>query len=61
VAKQVLCLALGFLELTHVPSHVSAMMSGNAKMGIYGILRTLSFLTPVWLGWLILLLEPGRQ
>jgi hydrogenase-4 component B len=41
------------------PSHVSAMMSGlMLKMGIYGILRTLSFfdMLPTWLGWLILLL-----
>lgn len=43
----------------NAPSHVSAMMSGvMLKMGIYGILRTLSFfdVLPVWLGWLILLL-----
>jgi hydrogenase-4 component B len=43
----------------NAPSHVSAMMSGlMLKMGVYGILRTVSFFTalPVWLGWLILLL-----
>jgi len=43
----------------NAPSHVSAMMSGlMLKMGVYGILRTLSFFValPVWLGWLILLL-----
>jgi len=43
----------------NAPSHVSAMMSGlMLNMGIYGILRTLSFfdVLPDWLGWLILLL-----
>ncbi|MBK5273926.1 MAG: hydrogenase [Desulfuromonadales bacterium] len=43
----------------NAPSHVSAMMSGvMLKMGVYGILRTLSFFDalPVWVGWLILLL-----
>ncbi len=43
----------------NAPSHVSAMMSGlMLKMGVYGILRTLSFFDhlPAWLGWLILLL-----
>ncbi len=43
----------------NAPSHVSAMMSGlMLKMGVYGILRTLSFfdLLPVWLGWLVLVL-----
>jgi hydrogenase-4 component B len=43
----------------NAPSHVSAMMSGlMLKMGVYGILRTLSFFValPVWLGWLLLLL-----
>ncbi len=43
----------------NAPSHVSAMMSGlMLKMGVYGILRTMSFFDalPVWLGWLILLL-----
>jgi hydrogenase-4 component B len=43
----------------NAPSHVSAMMSGvMLKMGIYGILRTLSFFSalPDWVGWLILLL-----
>lgn len=41
----------------NAPSHVSALMSGlMLKMGIYGILRTLSFfdgLSP-WVGWLLL-------
>lgn len=43
----------------NAPSHVSAMMSGlMLKMGIYGILRTVSFfvLPPPWLGWLLLVL-----
>ncbi|MBT0892533.1 hydrogenase [Geobacter hydrogenophilus] len=43
----------------NAPSHVSAMMSGlMLKMGVYGILRTVSFFDqlPAWLGWLILLL-----
>lgn len=43
----------------NAPSHVSAMMSGlMLKMGVYGILRTLSFfdLLPAWLGWLVLAL-----
>ena len=43
----------------NAPSHVSAMMSGvMLKMGVYGILRTLSFFDglPVWVGWLILVL-----
>ncbi len=43
----------------NAPSHVSAMMSGlMLKMGVYGILRTLSFfdMLPAWLGWLILVL-----
>lgn len=43
----------------NAPSHVSAMMSGlMLKMGVYGLLRTMSFFDgfPVWLGWLILLL-----
>ena len=43
----------------NAPSHVSAMMSGlMLKMGVYGILRTLSFFDgfPVWLGWVIILL-----
>lgn len=43
----------------NAPSHVSAMMSGlMLKMGVYGILRILSFFEtlPVWLGWLVLLL-----
>ncbi|GFE56662.1 proton-conducting transporter membrane subunit [Geobacter sp. AOG1] len=43
----------------NAPSHVSAMMSGlMLKMGVYGILRTLSFFValPVWVGWVILLL-----
>ncbi len=43
----------------NAPSHVSAMMSGlMLKMGVYGILRTLSFfdVLPGWLGWLMLVL-----
>jgi len=43
----------------NAPSHVSAMMSGvMLKMGVYGILRTMSFFDalPEWLGWLVLLL-----
>jgi formate hydrogenlyase subunit 3/multisubunit Na+/H+ antiporter MnhD subunit len=38
------------------PSHVSALMSGvMIKMGIYGLLRTLTFLgvPPAWWGWLL--------
>ncbi len=40
------------------PSHVSALMSGvMIKTGIYGIVRTLTFLgePPVWWGWLLLI------
>lgn len=43
----------------NAPSHVSAMMSGvMLKMGVYGILRTVSFFvaTPDWFAWLLLLL-----
>ena len=39
------------------PSHVSALMSGvMIKMGIYGLLRTLTFLgaPPLWWGWLLI-------
>jgi len=39
------------------PSHVSALMSGvMIKTGIYGILRTLTFLhtPPMWFGWTLL-------
>ena len=39
------------------PSHVSAVMSGvMVKTGVYGILRTLTFLPvpPVWWGWLLI-------
>ncbi len=38
------------------PSHVSALMSGvMIKMGIYGLLRTLTYLgtPPAWWGWLL--------
>jgi formate hydrogenlyase subunit 3/multisubunit Na+/H+ antiporter MnhD subunit len=38
------------------PAHVSALMSGvMIKLGIYGLLRTLSFLgePPTWWGWLL--------
>ena len=41
------------------PSHVSALMSGVViKMGIYGLLRTVSLVgpPPAWWGWLILCL-----
>ncbi len=43
----------------NAPSHVSAIMSGiMLKMGVYGILRTLSFFVavPAWVGWLVLAL-----
>lgn len=43
----------------NAPSHVSALMSGiMLKVGVYGIIRTVSFFhdLPVWLGWLVLLL-----
>lgn len=43
----------------NAPSHVSALMSGiMLKVGLYGILRTVSFFheLPVWFGWLVLLL-----
>ena len=39
------------------PSHVSAVMSGvMIKMGIYGLLRTLTFLgpPPAWWGWVLI-------
>jgi hydrogenase-4 component B len=39
------------------PSHVSALMSGvMLKMGIYGLLRTLTFLgpPPAWWGWVLI-------
>ena len=39
------------------PSHVSALMSGiMIKTGIYGIIRTITFLgvPPLWWGWLVL-------
>jgi formate hydrogenlyase subunit 3/multisubunit Na+/H+ antiporter MnhD subunit len=41
------------------PSHVSALMSGvMIKTGIYGILRTLTFLgpPPVWWGWALIVI-----
>jgi len=41
------------------PSHVSALMSGvMIKIGIYGLVRSMSFFyaIPAWWGWLILLL-----
>ena len=42
------------------PSHVSALMSGvMIKMGIYGILRTLTFLAPPPLSWGIILTAAG--
>ncbi|MDK9718407.1 MAG: proton-conducting transporter membrane subunit [Trichlorobacter sp.] len=43
----------------NAPSHASALMSGiMLKVGIYGIIRTVSFFQqlPVWFGWLVLLL-----
>ncbi|WP_281185445.1 proton-conducting transporter membrane subunit [Trichlorobacter lovleyi] len=43
----------------NAPSHVSALMSGiMLKVGIYGIIRAVSFFQqlPVWFGWLVLLL-----
>jgi len=46
----------------NAPSHVSALMSGiMLKVGVYGIIRTVSFFhdLPVWLGWLVLLLGGG--
>src|SRR5207302_4943135 len=39
------------------PSHVSALMSGvMIKTGIYGLVRTLTFLGPLpaWAGWLLI-------
>ena len=44
------------------PTHVSAVMSGvMIKLGIYGLLRTLSFLgePPLWWGWALLLIGLG--
>jgi formate hydrogenlyase subunit 3/multisubunit Na+/H+ antiporter MnhD subunit len=41
------------------PTHVSAVMSGiMIKMGIYGLLRTISFLgePPLWWGWVLLVI-----
>ena len=41
------------------PSHVSAVMSGvMIKTGIYGLLRTLTFLgpPPIWWGWLLIVI-----
>lgn len=43
----------------NAPSHVSALMSGiMLKVGIYGVIRAVSFFQhlPVWFGWLVLLL-----
>jgi hydrogenase-4 component B len=43
----------------NAPSHVSALMSGiMLKIGIYGIMRMVSFFValPVWFGWLLLTL-----
>ncbi|NLW32882.1 MAG: hydrogenase, partial [Fibrobacter sp.] len=51
-----------WLPLAHpaAPSHVSALMSGiMIKMGIYGILRILSFITPYHAWWGILLIGIG--
>ena len=44
------------------PTHVSAVMSGvMIKLGIYGLLRTISFLgePPLWWGWVLLLIGLG--
>ncbi len=46
----------------NAPSHVSALMSGiMLKVGLYGIIRTVSFFheLPGWFGWLVLLLGGG--
>jgi hydrogenase-4 component B len=43
----------------NAPSHVSALMSGiMLKVGLYGIIRTVSFFRdlPVWFGWLVLVM-----
>jgi hydrogenase-4 component B len=51
-----------WLPLAHpaAPSHVSALMSGiMIKMGIYGLLRMLSFLTPFHAWWGMLLIALG--
>jgi hydrogenase-4 component B len=51
-----------WLPLAHpaAPSHVSALMSGiMIKMGIYGLLRMLTFLTPYHAWWGILLIVLG--
>ncbi len=51
-----------WLPLAHpaAPSHVSAMMSGvMIKMGIYGILRILTFIAPYQLWWGVLLIGIG--
>ncbi len=51
-----------WLPLAHpaAPSHVSALMSGiMIKMGVYGLLRLLSFLTPFHAWWGILLIALG--
>lgn len=51
-----------WLPLAHpaAPSHISALMSGiMIKMGIYGILRILSFITPYHAWWGILLIGIG--
>ena len=42
------------------PSHVSAIMSGiMIKMGIYGLLRTISFMSPIQLWWGLALVIVG--
>lgn len=51
-----------WLPLAHpaAPSHVSALMSGiMIKMGVYGLLRMLSFLAPFHAWWGILLIALG--
>jgi hydrogenase-4 component B len=51
-----------WLPLAHpaAPSHVSALMSGiMIKMGLYGLLRVLTFLTPFHAWWGLLLIVLG--
>lgn len=51
-----------WLPLAHpaAPSHVSALMSGiMIKMGIYGVLRILTFITPYHAWWGMLLIALG--
>jgi hydrogenase-4 component B len=53
-----------WLPLAHpaAPSHVSALMSGiMIKMGIYGLLRILTFITPYHAWWGMLLIALGAS